>query len=67
MKKKEYIQPQIESMQIQSDNLLAALSKTETETPPGTDPPTDGPQIGGEGDGSDAAKKYNFNAWSSWD
>ncbi len=67
MKKKEYIQPQTKTMLLQTENLLAALSNTETETPPGTDPPIDGPTLGGDSEGDDAAKKYNFNSWSSWD
>jgi len=67
MKKKEYIQPQTKITLLQTENLLAALSNTETGTPPGTDSSTDGPTIGGDSNGDDAAKKYNFNSWSSWD
>lgn len=66
MKKKEYIQPQTKTMLLQTENLLAALSNTETDTPPGT-PSADGPTLGGDGDGDDAAKKYDFNSWSTWD
>jgi len=65
MKKKEYIQPQTKITLLQTENLLAALSGTDGDDPNGGKPEV--PGYGGNSEGDDAAKKYNFNSWSTWD
>lgn len=51
-KKKMYISPNISIIELEGIMSMAAVSKTQTDSPDGSE--TEGPEWGGDGDGEDA-------------
>lgn len=66
MNKKEYIQPQIFFVPLQTESLLASLSDTDGGNKLG-ETKTDIPEMGEPG--TDTAKEHfnDFDSWDSWD
>ena len=67
MKKNQYIQPNIIVLGINSEGLMASLSKTETETPPGTGDNPGSPDFSGPTSDKDNVPAKEFNNWGTWD
>lgn len=67
MKKNQYIQPNITVLGINSEGLMASLSKTETETPPGSGDNPEGPTPGKPTTDPDEAPAKGFDTWGGWD
>ena len=66
MNKKEYIQPQIFFVPLQTESLLAGLSGTKGDDDTGNP----NPEYPGMGEpGTDTAKEHinDFDSWDSWD
>ena len=66
MKKNKYICPSIQILGFNCEGMLLNLSKTQTDTPSGTDP-SEGPGTGGSSDNPGDVPAKPFDGWGTWD
>lgn len=63
MEKKKFIKPSVTIVKVDMESIMLDVSKTEVGSSTGST--TEGPEYGGDGDGSDAGSK--LNSGSLWD